>query len=501
MHRNRKRSGPKTRGGDGAALRGRPRPWKEPAERQRVPAPAGGPSSLPRPVEQAGQHPAEADSPSRSGDPALGLYLRQMAAIPRLNRWQEEELTSRLEKLRRRFRRAALSSWGAIERVREVFDRVQAGERLLVRTAEVIPGLGLSAEQIRARLPHHLGLLRCLLDEATANFRQIPDPGTRTPRRDRLGPLRRAVTLAEELSPRTALLEDWAGQLRRLDELAGQVAGGPASWSEELRIQVHRARATPGELAGLLPVLERRRALYLQARRELAQANLRLVVTIAKRYRGRGVPFADLIQEGNSGLLRAVDKYDRHLGFRFGTYAGWWIRERICRAVANSGRLVRLPAGQVRLLAAVERVRAELKARQGREPSTEEVAAVLHTTPEEMTSLGQAARLPLSLGSPHGEEGEGLEGLLSAAPEDVPGETADQDLLKKRLAEVLSGLPPRDREVIELRFGLRDGRARSLEEVAQAFGITRERVRQIEARGLLKLRHPARLKRLAGFTE
>jgi RNA polymerase primary sigma factor len=229
---------------------------------------------------------------------------------------------------------------------------------------------------------------------------------------------------------------------------------------------------------------------------------LRLVVSIAKRYRSRGLPFADLIQEGNRGLMRAVDKYEHRLGFKFGTYATWWIRQGITRALADHARTVRVPCHQVGMLAAIERVRGELSVATGKEPTVEEIAAVLGVKAEETRSLRVVGRHPVSLHEPVGGEGErALEDFLSDHGSINPGQTVDQRLLRERVGEVLRSLAPREREVIELRFGLRDGHPRTLDEVAKVYGITRERIRQIEARGLLKLRQPLRSQRLAEFAD
>src|SRR5262249_29384592 len=272
--------------------------------------------------------------------------------------------------------------------------------------------------------------------------------------------------------------------------------------SKQLRDLQIETRSTPDDLCRLIVVLEERRRHYQKARRELAEGNLRLVVSIAKRYRRRGLPFSDLIQEGNRGLMRAVDKYEWRLKFKFGTYATWWIRQGITRALADHARTIRVPCHQVGTLAAVERVRGELSIAQGREPTVEEIAAVLGVTPEETQSLRVVARHPVSLHEPLGGDGErALEDFLDDPDATSPGVTVDQHLLRERIGEVLRSLTPREREVIELRFGLKDGQPRTLEEVARAYGITRERIRQIEARALLKLRQPLRSKRLAEFAE
>jgi len=327
--------------------------------------------------------------------------------------------------------------------------------------------------------------------------------------------LRKAVVLADELSPRIDYLDRWTDELRELYRQMVELDPESATYDrsaadrerrtkqvKQLRDLQLEARMTMDDLARLVRVLERRRREYQKARRELAEGNLRLVVSIAKRYRSRGLPFSDLIQEGNRGLMRAVDKYEHRMGFKFGTYATWWIRQGITRALADHARTIRVPCHQVGTLAAVERVRGELSIQQGREPTVEEIAAVLGVTAEETQSLRVVARHPVSLHEPLGGEGErALEDFLDDPDAINPGKAVDQHLLRERIAEVLRSLTPREREVIELRFGLKDGQPRTLEEVARAYGITRERIRQIEARGLLKLRQPLRSQRLAEFAE
>jgi RNA polymerase primary sigma factor len=267
-----------------------------------------------------------------------------------------------------------------------------------------------------------------------------------------------------------------------------------------MRDTMSKLQATPKETELFVTAMMPRRRTFQRTRRELAEANLRLVVSIAKRYRNRGLPFADLIQEGNRGLMRAVDKYEHRLGFKFGTYATWWIRQGITRALADHARTVRVPCHQIGMLAAMERVRNELTARIGREPTNEEIANILGLKPEETRSLRAVGRNPVSLHEPLGGDGErALEDFLSAQGGDSAGESVDQVLLRERIGEVLKSLAPREREVIELRFGLKDGQPHTLDEVARIYGITRERIRQIEARGLLKLRQPVRSARLQGF--
>jgi RNA polymerase primary sigma factor len=456
----------------------------------------------------------ESEVPESGGaaDDALGLYLRQMGAIPLLTRDQELHLARRLETARKRFRRAALSSGIILGRVVSQFERVSAGELAIDPTIDVVTSLQLSREQILARMPHNLPTLRRVVKKFTAEFPEslrAESAAAKARWRRRLYRLtRKAIRLAEELSPRTELLERWAEELiqtaaelrERVDRLGAPVAGGQRT--KALREWYGAVLASPDDLDRLVRVLQARQVRYQKARSELAEANLRLVVSIAKRYRTRGLPFADLIQEGNRGLMRAVDKYEHRLGFKFGTYATWWIRQGITRALADHARTVRVPCHQVGMLAAIERVRGELSAASGREPSVEEIARVLGVKAEDTRSLRAVGRHPVSLHEPVGGEGErALEDFLSDHGAANPGAHVDQRLLRERVGEVLKSLAPREREVIELRFGLRDGHPKTLDEVAKVYGITRERIRQIEARGLLKLRQPPRSRRLEGFAE
>jgi RNA polymerase primary sigma factor len=335
--------------------------------------------------------------------------------------------------------------------------------------------------------------------------------GRRAWQRDRFYRLAKCRKLVNELSPRTELLERWTDELNDLaDELkhlaiAHDEAVGPADRGRQaklLRDAECRASMTTDELAALVRVLRRRRLAYQTVRKELAEANLRLVVSIAKNYRNRGLPFSDLIQEGNRGLMRAVDKYEWRLEFKFGTYATWWIRQGITRALHDHARTVRVPCHQISLMSKMEKMRGEMSAATGRDPTAAELAQALGVKEEDARSLRVVGRPPVSLNDTIGTDGErALEDFLSDEQLPNPGEHVDANLLKERIGEVLKSLAPREREVIELRFGLKDGTPRTLDEVAKQYGITRERIRQIEARGLLKLRQPTRSCRLEEFAD
>ena len=341
-------------------------------------------------------------------------------------------------------------------------------------------------------------------------------PYTRGEAWSRLGRGRlRAVKLVEELGLRTQRLEGCIPILRafskRIDELRAQITAHKkakhssserAAWIKEYRQILWVTQETPTSLRNRVRSINGVFAEYQKAKRGLSEGNLRLVVSIAKKYRNRGLSFLDLIQEGNAGLMRAVDKFEYRRGFKFCTYATWWIRQAITRAVADQSRTIRIPVHMVETMSRVRNVSRQLLQDLGREPTIEETANASGTALDETRRVMAMSRYPISLDRPVGNSEDSHFGdLLPDGGAENPAIGAAQEMLRGRIAKVLKSLSYREREIIKLRYGLGDGYSYTLEEVGHIFKVTRERIRQIEAKAVRKLQQPTRSGELCGFLD
>jgi RNA polymerase primary sigma factor len=459
------------------------------------------------------------DGESWSDDP-VRMYLTQMGEIPLLTRQEEIRLAKKIEVTRRRFRTRLLECDYVIQAAHKVLKRVHQGELPFDRTVQVSVTDRLEKDQILGRLPHNLCTLEVLLRRNRRDYRlALSRSQTKSQRRNawrRLGQRRRrAVRLVEELGLRTQRIEPMIRSLdefsRRIDRLKAQIdeqKRTKASGAErdplmaEYRNILLATQETPTSLRNRVTFLRSVYAEYQQAKQELSEGNLRLVVSIAKKYRNRGLSFLDLIQEGNAGLMRAVDKFEYRRGFKFCTYATWWIRQAITRAVADQSRTIRIPVHMVETMSRVRNVSRQLLQELGREPTLEETARKALTSVDEARRVLAMSRYPISLDRPVGNSEDSHFGdLLPDGAAESPAAGASQEMLRGRINKVLKTLSYREREIIKLRYGLGDGYSYTLEEVGHIFKVTRERIRQIEAKAVRKLQQPSRSQELVGFLD
>ena len=454
-----------------------------------------------------------------SDDP-VRMYLTQMGEIPLLTRQEEVTLARRIEQSRTRFRRKLLECDYVMQIALRTLRRVESGELPFDRTIQTSSTNELNKGQIVGRMQHNLRTAEALLKRNRRDYRiSLSKSRPKAERRAawlRLGRRRlRVVRLVEELGVRTQRLEPMIKTLeeysRRVDELNARIAQHrrqhkPArqrqAWLNEVRSILKMTQETPTSLRNRVKVLKSIYAEYQAAKRGLSEGNLRLVVSIAKKYRNRGLSFLDLIQEGNAGLMRAVDKFEYRRGFKFCTYATWWIRQAITRAVADQSRTIRIPVHMVETMTRVRNVSRQLQQKLGREPTIEETAAASNTCIEETRRVLTMSRYPISLDRPVGNSEDSHFGdLLQDQAVRSPDVGANQGMLRSRINEVLRTLSYREREIIKLRYGLGDGYRYTLEEVGHIFKVTRERIRQIEAKAVRKLQQPARSRDLVGFLD
>ncbi|MCY2980669.1 MAG: sigma-70 family RNA polymerase sigma factor [Planctomycetota bacterium] len=460
---------------------------------------------------------APAEMPKLTNDP-IRLYLSQMCEIPLLNRDQEIALAKKIEITRRKFRRAVLGNDFALRQTVEVLRKVAAGILPFDRTIKVSLTERLTKEQVGARMPHNLKTLDTLMDDNRRDFQSIVRKSTTTSRKDqaRMNYQRRrlkSLVLVEELSLRSRRVIPLMKQLeqfsQRMDYLQSRIAhlkvttGSPSDLNRcvaELRHLIMTTQESPRSLRTRVDDFKKNFKEYEAVKRQLSSGNLRLVVSIAKKYRNRGLSFLDLIQEGNTGLMRAVDKYEYRRGFKFSTYATWWIRQAITRAIADQARTIRIPVHMIDVLSRLRNIQKVLTQDLKREPSMYEIAEVAELTIEEVQRVLDIGRSPISLDRPVGEGEDNAFGEFIEDPSsDNPVRNASNGVLRDRIDSLLKTLTYREREIIRLRYGLTDGYSYTLEEVGRIFKVTRERVRQIEAKAVAKLQNPVRAKMLEGF--
>jgi RNA polymerase primary sigma factor len=459
----------------------------------------------------------QAELPKLTDDP-IRMYLSQMCRIPLLSREEEISLAKKIEITRKRFRRNLLRSFMALENTVGILERVQGGELPFDRTIKVSLTERLTKTQVSARMPVNLPTLRRLMQAQRRDFAIQVDRRTcgtdKAAARQRF--LRRQekmLVLVEELSLRTRRVQPMMKQLeevsRRMDRLQAQLkqlkadGASPARIApvrRELKALMMQTLESPRSLRERCDLLRTQLTEFERVKRDLSSGNLRLVVSIAKKYRNRGMSFLDLIQEGNTGLMRAVDKYEYRRGFKFSTYATWWIRQAITRAIADQARTIRIPVHMIDVLSKLQQTAKRLQHELGRQPTPEETALAAGVSLEESLHVMDIGRTPVSLDRPIGEGDDCSFGeFVEDAHTDNPLKLANNSLLREKIDGLLKTLTFREREIIRLRYGLTDGYCYTLEEVGRIFKVTRERVRQIEAKAVAKLQHPVRSSELAEY--
>jgi RNA polymerase primary sigma factor len=462
-----------------------------------------------------------AEASNRRIDDPVRMYLAQMGEIPLLTREEEIRLARKIELTRMAFRRKVLENDYCLDQTISILAQVENGDLPFDRTMKTSSAETLDKESVNKRLPENLKTVRALLERNQDEWANVMCTRTSAAAKDDLrkriaSRRRKAVTLVEELGLRTSKvvplmrkLENLSGKMRELSRRIDEAKDDPELLPEDVEVMRDELRGmmelvleTPEDLKERVRQIQRVYHEYESAKQKLSGGNLRLVVSIAKKYRNRGLSFLDIIQEGNTGLMRAVDKYEYRRGYKFSTYATWWIRQAITRAIADHARTIRIPVHMIETMSKLRNISKTLLHDLGREPTIEEIAKEAKMSVSEARRVMKISRHPISLDRPVGDSEDSYFGdFIEDETAESPVESATQEMLKDKIEQVLKTLTYREREIIKLRYGIGDGYTYTLEEVGRIFRVTRERVRQVEAKALKKLQHPVRSRKLIGFVE